>query len=172
MTGTELALAAYLATHDRPVPTDTLRCALWPLDEDGHDIAYATFKQAVSRARAALGEDSTGAKHLPDAHDGTGDLMAERDRIARQVAARHARVVGAEARRELGELRGVHAGVAPEAQRAVQHGRSREPHVVRALDEHLVERLAVVAVRVADEDPQQRALRGPDHDATPGTPPR
>ncbi|HET9733499.1 MAG TPA: hypothetical protein VFP54_12570 [Acidimicrobiales bacterium] len=64
-------LVTYLATHDRPVPTETLRCALWPLDDDGGEVAYATFKQAISRARAALGEDDTGAKHLPEAEGGT-----------------------------------------------------------------------------------------------------
>ena len=62
---------AYLATHpDHPVPSDTLRCAVWPLDDAGRDIGYATFKQALSRARAALGDDPRGYKHLPDAHDG------------------------------------------------------------------------------------------------------
>ena len=63
-------IAAYLATRDRPVATDTLRCALWPLDDRGNDVAYSTFKQAMSRTRAALGDDHSGAKHLPEAADG------------------------------------------------------------------------------------------------------
>ena len=64
-------IVAYLATHhDQPVPSDTLRCALWPLDDHGSDVAYSTFKQAMSRTRAALGDDAAGVKHLPEAEDG------------------------------------------------------------------------------------------------------
>jgi hypothetical protein len=61
----------YLGVHlGQAVPTDTIRCALWPLDAEGNDVSYATFKQAMSRARSALGTDSTGERHLGDAHDG------------------------------------------------------------------------------------------------------
>ena len=57
--------------HEQPVPSETLRCALWPLDDDGNEVAYTTFKQAMSRARSTLGTDSSGERHLPDAHDGS-----------------------------------------------------------------------------------------------------
>src|SRR5207245_9416887 len=60
-------VVVYLATHDRAIVTDTLRNAVWVSADDD---SYPMFKQAVSRARAALGEDADGGRHLPEAHDG------------------------------------------------------------------------------------------------------
>ena len=60
--------------------------------------------------------------------------------------------------RELGELRGVHAGVAPEAQRAVQHGRSRETKFPRLVHDGFVQGLVREAVGFADEHSQQDAV--------------
>lgn len=65
----------YLATHDQPVPRERLRTKLWPLDDDAEgEVADSTFRTAISRARAALGRDSTGAHHLPEASHGTYSL--------------------------------------------------------------------------------------------------
>ncbi len=58
-------IVTYLAMHDRPVPTDALRTALWP-----EGIHYNTFKNVVSRTRQALGSDGEGNYHLPEARDG------------------------------------------------------------------------------------------------------
>ena len=57
-------VVVYLATHPgHPVPGDSLRAACWPNEE----IAYKSFKEAVSRARRHLGSDAEGNRHLPDA---------------------------------------------------------------------------------------------------------
>jgi DNA-binding SARP family transcriptional activator len=57
-------LVAYLATHPgHPIPGDAVRAACWPKEE----IAYKSFKEALSRVRRHLGSDSEGNRHLPDA---------------------------------------------------------------------------------------------------------
>jgi hypothetical protein len=65
-------MVVYLAVHDQPVRTDRLWHDLWSTD-----VAYATFKNAVTRTRTALGADSTGIRHLREAVDGTYRLSAE-----------------------------------------------------------------------------------------------
>lgn len=61
---TTVEIVAYLAAASGPVTTDKLRTALWP---DG--VKLNTFKTNLSRTRRALGVDSTGAFHLPEAKD-------------------------------------------------------------------------------------------------------
>ncbi len=58
-------LVAYIACHDRPVPQDRLRAALWV-----EGITDPTFKSAVSRSRRWLGVDETGEDHLRPVEDG------------------------------------------------------------------------------------------------------
>jgi DNA-binding SARP family transcriptional activator len=65
-------LVAYVACHDRPIPADRLRTALW-VDE----VSDATFRSAVSRSRRWLGTDATGEDHLRIAHDGMYRLGPE-----------------------------------------------------------------------------------------------
>ena len=65
-------MVVYLAVHDQPVRTDRLWHDLWPTD-----VAYTTFKTAVTRTRSALGADSTGIRHLREAVDGTYRLSSE-----------------------------------------------------------------------------------------------
>jgi hypothetical protein len=55
-------LVVYLATHELPVPTERLRCAVWAEVE----VASESFIQAMSRARRHLG----GQAHLPEAAGG------------------------------------------------------------------------------------------------------
>lgn len=72
------ALVAYLGTHDeRPVPAQRLQNALWPLRDDhprAGEVKDGTLRTTVSRARRALGLDSTGAAHLSDARCGAYSL--------------------------------------------------------------------------------------------------
>lgn len=65
-------LVAYVACHDRPVPADRLRTALW-----ADEVSDATFRSAVSRSRRWLGTDATGEDHLRIAHDGLYRLGPE-----------------------------------------------------------------------------------------------
>jgi DNA-binding SARP family transcriptional activator len=65
-------LVAYVACHDRPVPADRLRTALW-----ADEVSDATFRSAVSRSRRWLGTDATGEDHLRIAHDGMYRLGPE-----------------------------------------------------------------------------------------------
>ncbi len=55
-------LVVYLATHERPVPAERLRCAVWAEVE----VTSKTFVQAMSRARRHLG----GQAFLPEAAGG------------------------------------------------------------------------------------------------------
>ena len=71
------AVVAYLGTHDdRPVPSERLQEAIWPLrDDDSADLSAGSVKETtlrstVSRARTALGKDSLGRHHLPPAQGG------------------------------------------------------------------------------------------------------
>jgi DNA-binding SARP family transcriptional activator len=61
-------LLAYLAVHDRPIPGERLRAALWPLADDDSfgEISDATFHSTVSRARSALAQLGEPATLLPD----------------------------------------------------------------------------------------------------------
>lgn len=58
-------VVAYLAVQGRPVPTDTLRTALWP-----EGINYSTFKNVISRTRKALGMERSSTYHLPESREG------------------------------------------------------------------------------------------------------
>jgi DNA-binding SARP family transcriptional activator len=65
-------LVAYVACHDRPVPAERLRTALW-----ADEVSDATFRSAVSRSRRWLGADASGEDHLRIAHDGMYRLGPE-----------------------------------------------------------------------------------------------
>ena len=63
-------IVAYLATRERPVPSGRLKLDLWPAPP-GDEIAAATFRTNVSRARSALGTGPSGEHHLCDAEQGS-----------------------------------------------------------------------------------------------------
>jgi DNA-binding SARP family transcriptional activator/LysM repeat protein len=63
-------IVAYLATRERPVPSGRLKLDLWPAPP-GDEIAAATFRTNVSRARSALGTGPNGEHHLCDAEQGS-----------------------------------------------------------------------------------------------------
>jgi hypothetical protein len=56
-------LVVFLASQERPVPGEEIRCAVWPDTE----VSSKGFVQAVSRTRRHLG----GRAHLPEAASGT-----------------------------------------------------------------------------------------------------
>jgi DNA-binding SARP family transcriptional activator/LysM repeat protein len=62
-------IVAYLATRDHPVQGDRLRVDLWPAPATG-EVADATFRTNISRARSALGLDDEGRPHLREAEQG------------------------------------------------------------------------------------------------------
>ena len=62
--------------------------------------------------------------------------------------------------RQLQQLGGVDPAVRAEAHEAFDHGRAGEPALARFEHDGLVERLAVPAVGLADEDAQQLAFSG------------
>ena len=59
---------AYLATHSRPVSSEDLTAALWPVDDDfaAQDVGSRrkTLLNVVSRARGLLGKDEDGRQLL------------------------------------------------------------------------------------------------------------
>jgi DNA-binding SARP family transcriptional activator len=63
-------IVAYLATRDHPVQGDRLRVDLWPAPPNGDEIADATARTNISRARKALGVDHDGRPHMPEAEHG------------------------------------------------------------------------------------------------------
>jgi hypothetical protein len=64
-------IIAFLVTHrSRSIQGDELRATLWPLGEQGDEIDYEGFKQAMSRTRAILGVAPDGTRYLPDARGG------------------------------------------------------------------------------------------------------
>ena len=62
------AVLAYLATHSRPVSSEDLTAALWPVDDDfaAQDVGSRrkTLLNVVSRARGLLGKDEDGRQLL------------------------------------------------------------------------------------------------------------
>ena len=65
-------VVVYLATHhERPVPAERLRTAIWPLsdDERSGEVSDASFRATMSRARAALGAGPDGRPWLPEARE-------------------------------------------------------------------------------------------------------
>ena len=84
-----IEMVVYLSLHEQPVRTERLWHDLWATD-----VAYTTFKTAVTRTRSALGLDRTGARHLREAsNDGyrlSDEVGCDWTRFQLLIAAAHA----------------------------------------------------------------------------------